>query len=27
VMTWFSRDPEKNVYEGLRINRMFKTIK
>ncbi|MFW5878070.1 MAG: signal peptidase I, partial [bacterium] len=27
VMTWFSRDPEKSLYEGLRINRMFKTIK
>lgn len=27
VMTWFSRDPEKDIFEGLRINRMFKTIK
>jgi signal peptidase I len=27
VMTWFSRDPDENLFDGLRINRMFKSIK
>jgi signal peptidase I len=27
VLTWFSKDPEESVFNGLRINRMFKSIK
>ncbi len=27
IITWFSKDPEKSLYEGLRLNRMFKSIK
>ena len=27
VMIWFSRDPQKSIFEGLRMNRMFKSIK
>ncbi len=27
VLIWFSRDPKKNIFHGLRLNRMFKSIK
>ena len=27
VLIWFSKDPEKNIFQGLRLNRMFKSIK
>lgn len=27
VLIWFSKDPEKSIFKGLRINRMFKSIK
>ena len=27
VLTWFSKDPENSIIEGLRIDRMFKSIK
>ncbi len=27
VLTWFSKDPDNNIIEGLRFDRMFKSIK
>jgi signal peptidase I len=27
VLIWFSKDPEKNIFRGLRLKRMFKSIK
>lgn len=27
VMTWFSRDPDESLFKGLRLKRMFKSIK
>jgi signal peptidase I len=27
ILIWFSKDPEKNIFKGLRLNRMFKSIK
>jgi signal peptidase I len=27
ILIWFSKDPGKSIFKGLRFNRMFKTIK